>query len=358
MRPLERRLLVAFLLSTALIMMYQFFWAGPRARRAQELKQAQQERMEASQPAPIEEALEQPAGSDPLATNDRVAAGDPSRLQDETASSMLPEANAGSTSLITVVTPLYEITFSTLGAEIVAVRLLDYETEGQPVQMVRDDPAMDGGLLRVTLAGDERVLPLKDVLFEAYSDRGVDPLLSGTTITLDGSDPERKLLFRTPGTGNEIITREYTFAADAYMVRSRVQFATAGYPFTRKLVWGFGPGLRSTEKNTQGDYDAMRASLRLGDEYYRKKRGDFEERFSGMVQWASLQMKYFTAIMIPETPTGGEAEMVGVKDQNFQTAAIELPAAERRGVVNQTVDVYFGPLDYKQLKIIGRGLEK
>ena len=339
-------------------MMYQFFWAGPRMRQAQELKRAQQERMEALQPAPTEDVAEEPAGIDPRVPDDRVAAEDPARLEDETAPSMLPKAGAESASLITVVTPLYEITFSTLGAEVVAVRLLKYETEGQPVQLVRGDPAMDGGMIRVTLAGDERVLPLKDVLFEAYSDRGVEPLLSGTTITLDNSDPERKLIFRTEGTGNESITREYTFAADTYMVRSRVRFARDGYPFTRQLVWSFGPGLRSTEKNTQGDYDAMRASLRLGDEYYRKKRGDFEEHSSGMVQWASLQIKYFTAIMIPETPTGGEAEMVGVKSENFQTAAIKLPAAERRGVVNQVVDVYFGPLDYKQLKIIGHGLEK
>jgi YidC/Oxa1 family membrane protein insertase len=345
-------------LSTALIMAYQFFYAGPRMRRAQELKRAQQELLEASQPKPTEKVAEEPTGADQLAADDRVAEDDQARLEDETAPARLPTANAEAAQHITVVTPLYEITLSTLGAELVEVRLLDYETEGQPVQLLRGDPAMDGGLLQVTLAGDERELPLRKVLFEAYSDRGVEPLLSGATITLDESDRERKLTFRTEDTGDASILREYTFAADTYVVRSRIQFASAGYPFTRDIVWSFGPGLHATEKNEQGDYDAMRASLRLGDEYYRKKRGDFEEDFSGMVQWASLQVKYFAAIMIPETPTGGEAQIASVKNQNFMTVAIELPAAERRGVVNQIVDVYLGPLDYEQLKAIGRGLEK
>jgi YidC/Oxa1 family membrane protein insertase len=283
------------LLSTALIMAYQFFYAGPRMRRAQELKRAQQERMEASQPKTTEGVGEEPVAADYLAADKPVAMQDPARLEDETAPAPLPKAGVESARLITVVTPLYEITLSTLGAEVVAVRLLDYETEGQPVQMVRDDPTVDGGLIRVTLVGDERALPLEDVLFEAYSDRGVEPLLSGATITVGEGDPERKLLFRTEGADGGSILREYTFASGTYLVRSRVQFAMAGYPFTRKLVWGFGPGLRATEKNTQGDYDAMRASLRLGDEYYRKKRGDFDERYSGMVHWASLQVKYFTA---------------------------------------------------------------
>jgi YidC/Oxa1 family membrane protein insertase len=339
-------------------MAYQFFYAGPRTRRAQELERAQQERLEASQPQVTEGVAEEPTGTAPLATDDRIAADDPPALEDETAAENLPPANAEAAQHITVITPLYEITFSTLGAELVAVRLLGYETEGQPVQLVRGDPAMDGGLIRVSLAGDERSLALRGVLFEAFSDRSVEPLLSGETITLDESTPERKLSFRTADTSGRSVVREYTFAADTYMVRSRIQFAASAYPFAREIVWSFGPGLRATEKNEQGDYDAMRASLRLGDEYYRKKRGDFEEDFSGMVQWASLQMKYFAAIMIPEAPTGGGAQMVSVKNENYMTAAIKLPAAERRGSVSQIVDVYLGPLDYQQLKTIGRGLEK
>lgn len=269
----------------------------------------------------------------------------------------LAVGNAATAGLITVRTPRYEMVLSTAGAEVVAIRLLEYETDGEPVQLVAESAAREGGVLRVSLAGDERVLSLGGVLFEPYTARSVDPLPEGSVVSVGEEDPDLTLIFRA-GEGASAIERRYTFAADGYMVRSGIRFGLAGYPFVHRVGWSLGPGLRATEKNALYDLASMRAALRLGDEYYKKKRGDFEEDYSGTIQWAALQVKYFTAIMLPEAPVGGEARMSGVAKRHSMTVAIELPAAERRGIVEQDIDVYFGPLDYARLKAMGRGVEK
>jgi YidC/Oxa1 family membrane protein insertase len=321
-------------------------------RRTEELKRAQQERLEKSQPQPSEQLTEQPPEEPPIMGDETMA------VTDTTVGDVLPRADTEAARYITVATPLYEITLTTAGGDVAAVRLLDYETDRLPVQLIAGDPRVDGGALQVTLTGDEREIPLRDVSFEAFTSGSSEPLLDGTTIKVDGTTGEKTVVFRTAGDGGAGIERAYTFVADSYLVRSRVRFGTASYPFVRRVEWSFGPGLQATEKNVQDDYAEMRASLRLGDEHYRKKRGDFEEDFAGTIQWATLQVKYFTAIMLPEEPTGGEAHIASVKDQHFITASIEVPASSRRGAVDQVVDVYFGPLDYKRLKAIGRGLEK
>jgi YidC/Oxa1 family membrane protein insertase len=71
----------------------------------------------------------------------------------------------------------------------------------------------------------------------------------------------------------------------------------------------------------------------------------------------SLQLKYFTVALLAPTPVGGAARLQGRKADGFMSASIDLPASERQGRVEQTVDLYVGPLDYDGLKALGRGLD-
>lgn len=345
---MERRLLIAFLLSTLLIMAYQMFYYGPRLRRAQELKRAQQEHLEAEQQS------SRPVGADVV-----------ERQQPETEVEQpetevredVPAVSGEEAKHITVTTDLYEITLTTMGAEIVSGKLFAFETNGEPVQLIARGEKNDGAMT-VTLSGETRQYPLEDLQFEAYLSGVGQPLTDGRVITVDQAGGEKTIVFRAGSTNGQRIERSYTFVAGQYLLRTGIRFASGGYPFARSIVWGFGPGLRATEAKTKDDYEAMRASLRLGEEHYKKKPGDFDENYSGTVQWAALQTKYFTTVMVPETPIGGEAVLKGIKDANSMTASIKLPANERRGTVDQMLGLYVGPLDYKRLKVLGRGLEK
>ena len=136
-------------------MSYQFFYAGPRMKRSQELKRAQQERLEASQPQAM------PTAGDSLGTSGASVGAresDSIAIDTDVAASELPKATSYDAKFISVVTPHYEITLSTRGGEVVSVRLFEWETDGEPVQLVRGDPAVDGGLLQITLTGDDAMM--------------------------------------------------------------------------------------------------------------------------------------------------------------------------------------------------------
>jgi YidC/Oxa1 family membrane protein insertase len=209
----------------------------------------------------------------------------------------------------------------------------------------------------LTLLGDERSFPLSRVSFEAFGEGGEAPLEDGAVIPVEDTASIR-LSFRAAGPNGARIERYYVFTANSYLIHSGVRFGADAFPFVRSVRWGFGPGLRPTEANAQEDLMALRASLRLGDEYHRKKRGDFDERYSGTINWAALQVKYFTVAIMPPAPTGGEARLEGRKGDGFMTASIELPAPERQGRVEQSVDLFMGPVNFNVLKSLGRGLEK
>jgi YidC/Oxa1 family membrane protein insertase len=283
----------------------------------------------------------------------------------------LPRAQAVTAATITVSSPLYEITLSTTGAEIITARLLEFETLGEPVQLFRRPDSEDGGGLatapslpmtggaaNVILHGETQAIELSNVGFNAFLEGGLDPLLNGTTVSLNESTPERRVVFRAVGSDGQTIEKIFTFTYDSYAVGAAVHFSAAHFPFVRHVEWGLGHGMRPTEAKPEDDYQAMRTHLRIGDEYHNKKRGDFDEDFSGTVQWAAVQIKYFTAIVMAEEPVAGGANAFGNKADNLLTASITLPTVERRGTVDQSVQFYVGPIDYKVLKSFGRGLER
>lgn len=302
---------------------------------------------------------ESDAGEGSGAFDTPTSAGDDEYSSETTPGGDLPAVASGDVSLITVRSPLYEMVMSTAGGEIVSVRLTNFETEGEPVELiVQDDTPRRGGMIDVTLVGETQTQPLANVLFEVYAGASPTPLADGSVFLIDETTPEKEIVFRAVGAGVNGVERYYRFTHDSYLINAGVRFASTQISYAREVKWGFGPGMRSTEKNEKEDKAAMRATLRIGDEFHRKKPGDFDENYTGTVQWAALQNKYFTTILMAQAPAGGQVSATGVKAESFMTASIELPLSERLGQVDQMIDVYLGPIDYKALKAFDRGLEK
>ena len=342
----------------ALILGYQVLYYMPRMKQAQEARRAQLaaeqvEKQAAEDKAAAEPALER-AGADTL----RAPVDSSAAITDAALAGGFSVVEPQSVRRITVRTPLYDVTLTTAGAEIVSARLAKYTTKNETVELVaQDDSPALGGLGEVALLGDERTLPLSPIAFEAFAEGSAAPLEEGAVVSLNLGAAGSTVVFRAAGAGGVPLERFYVFDPASYVIRSGVRFGSAGLPFVRSIRWGFGPGLRPTEVNVVEDLAAMRASLRLGEEYHRKKRGDFDENFTGTVDWISLQVKYFTVALLAPTPTGGAARLQGRKTDGFMTASIDLPASERAGRVEQAVDLYVGPIDYDGLKALGRGLD-
>jgi len=343
----------------ALILAYQILYYMPRMKRVDEARRAklaveqvekQAEAQKAAADTPLESAgadtLRAPADSTAAVIGDAMAEG-------------FPVVAPQTLRRITVRTPLYDVALTTAGAEIVSVRLAKYNTKGEPVELIaQDDSPALGGIGEVALLGDDRTLPLSHIAFEAFANGTSAPLEDGSVVTIDKGAAGSTITFRAAGPNGAPLERFYAFDPASYLIRSGVRFGAGGLPFVRSIRWGLGPGLRATETNVIEDLAARRASLRLGEEYHQKKRGDFDEHFSGTVDWAALRVKYFTIVVMAPTPMGGGARLQGRKTDGFMSASIDLPASERQGRVEQTVDLYMGPIDFSALKALGRGLEK
>lgn len=357
---MDRRLVLAFVLSTALILAYQFLYYGPRMRKYQEAKHQAELIEHAMQRA---DSLAAVAAADTAGTPQEpdLSANEPEqeKLEPvEAAPAGLPKATPASAEKILVTTDLYQVTLSTRGGEIISASLLDYKTNGEPVQLVNDEATPERGLCNLTLAGDRESRGLSDVRFEAFYPGGSEPLMNGTEVRLGESSQEKTIEMRVDTPDGGKIVRSYTFANGSYMIRAGVRFSAASFPFTRSVVWGLGNGLRTTEKNTRDDIRGFRATVRLGDEYRKQKLNTFSESYEGNLHWAALQTKYFASILVPPEPVAGKAVQSGNKDLQLLTTDIELPSVERGGRVQQSVDLYIGPLDYRLLKGYGRGFDK
>ncbi len=330
------------------------FYNAPRQREAELRRQSELARQaEQKVDTPAAEAGKARETTQPLAVEESQQ---PTAVEETIGSGELPRAATVGAATISVTTPLYHITLSTAGAEIVSVRLLEYETDGEPVELIaaRDD----GGALAVRLAGEDEALRLGGVRFDPYLPGRREAIAGGTEIRLDPGKGEKTIVFRAEAENGRRIERYYTFTPDSYVFRSGVRYTAQDYPFVRQVEWSMGPGLVATEPDRSDDYSSFRANIRLGDEFHKKKRGDFTEEFSGVLHWAALKTKYFTAILLPLEPIGAEVEISSDK-QEFMTTSIRLAAAERGGRVDQAIDVYMGPLDYELLKDMNRGsLEK
>ncbi|HEX5133656.1 MAG TPA: membrane protein insertase YidC [Candidatus Krumholzibacteria bacterium] len=357
---MERRALIAFVASMVLFLVYDAVFLAPktreqRARRqAEALQQAQQ--VASQRHADSLAAASRPATATTQPTLTAPSAAD--TVGHAAAESFGAGAEAAS-ARITVASPLYELTFDTRGAVITDARLLRYETHDAPVELLPDGESWSGTrMLSTRIDGASHNLDVDQVVFVATAGGGALP--DGARVVVTGDKPV-DLVFRADGPGG-FVERTYRFFGDRYDFETQVRASEALVPGAETIGWSFGPGLQSTEANAANDYNAFRATALLGEETHRLKPGDFGkshvENFSGTLNHASLQTKYFMAAIYPPQPVRAEVQVSGVKVEHHITQNLAVPAALARGELTSAMHIYLGPLSYDTVAALGVGLEK
>lgn len=367
---MERRALLAFVASMLLFLAYDALYLSPRMEKKRERERALQEQM----------ARDSVRVADSLAAV-RAARGEPEpepalekqtppEVVSETAESRgeappsgFPVADTLAAKTVTVASDLYEITMTTNGAEVVSARLLKYSTAGEPVDLFWQDSGWSyERVLNVTFEGRNAPVELHGVAFDAYQGASPQPLADGARIQVDPRRESTDVVFRATTPDGRAIERTYTFYPDQYDFETSVRFSSADFPAVEAVRWGFGPGISTTELNQNDDFQNFKASVQIGEEFHRLKPSHFgdksREEYRGTLQWASLQTKYFLVAIVPPEPTRAEVEITGAKDTHRISGSVALPTAAGTSQVTQTVEVYFGPLDFDALEHVGHGLDK
>jgi YidC/Oxa1 family membrane protein insertase len=355
---IERRALIAFVASMALFLLYDSLYLAPKMREQRERREVAA-LQQAQEMARLEKAGQPRTGADTLRTANEPPALVPASPGDTLASALDAGFEEAPSKKIVVASPLYEITIDSRGAAIVSAHLLRFEGVNGPVELLPPGDSWSGDrMLSVTVRAESRELAVEKVDFEALTAN--QPLADGARVVVSASDSV-DVVFRAAGAGG-VLERTYRFYGDRYDFRAVLRVSDALIPGAQSVSWSFGPGLTSTEANVRDDQSKFRASVLLGEEFHRKQPGDFGrsnvERFSGTLNWASLQTKYFLAALIPPQPVRAEIEMSGIKPEHRVSQKITIPATVARGEVASDVRVYLGPLDFELVEDLGVGLAK
>jgi len=371
---MERRALLAFVASMVLFFAWDWIYLKPARERAQEEKRIEMVQQQAAQLADSLAAAEREPETLPpvkgsnqihdseIAQTDAVTEDSPTLVPygDEGDATAVEAADARE---IRVVSDLWEITFTTLGGEVTSARLFNYLTEEEPVELFPQNPGWTyERVLGAELAGEGRSIPLGRINFDVFRDGVGEPLPDGARVDVSPTREQTTLVMRGRAPDGGTIERIYTFRYGQYVFDALIAFSSGDFPGTHLVGWGTGPGMTSTETNVTDDQQNFKASVLLGEELHRHKPGDFgsgnARTYSGTLNWASVNTKYFTTALIPAEPVRGEVEIAGNKESSRITTRFRVPAQTRGGRMESAMRVYMGPLDFDTLKPLGVGVER
>ena len=354
----DRRLLVAALLSLAVLILWQVVFPPPEPPRpvappaAVEREAAEREPTSPDAPAQPGETSDESARA---GTEEAVvdAAGDESAVGAPAAPIEVLEADREES--IVVERNGTVATFSNRGAQLVSLELLGHlDTEGGRVDLVR---RRAGGTYWFALSGpNDRLSPFNDRLF--VHERSTD------------ERGRERVDFRFSGPDGQV-RKSFVFRSDGLV---EVEIAVPG-----DERWGLvlGPGVRNPDEREQADRFARRSGVFLagGDvETIDSQSAEEAAVLPGRgLDWVGLQDSYFLAAVLPQTPIDSavflpnvvrpaegynvfervEGELAdGDDDLTRELELIIYPGAESFQAV-----AYLGSKKYERLAELGNQLE-
>ncbi len=337
----EKRMMLAIVLSIAVLFLYQYFMPSPPPKPAppagtENAAVAARAGKDAAAP---QAALPGPAPSGAAAAPGAVAPGG--------LSSGAPAAERS----IEVRTPLFTARISTAGGGITSFLLKSY----------KDAPGPDGKML--DLVGSKSLQPPP---LSLYMEENRPPFPSPMIFRSDAPDvievaagATGNVLLAWESTTGVRVTREYVFQGDRYDFDVRVQAANG----SREPV-SVRPGLELSQMflgELAGDSYTFHGLVTVDPKgtIHRHDLGDVSKGKveKGPVRWASADSKYFTWVAIPErewsvgraAPLGDRGALLSVAD-----TAATLQAGES---VRSAAKVFAGPKQSDLLESTGKGLE-
>jgi len=329
---MDKRTVLAVVLSLAILMGYQFYVAKTQPPRTTEVVNQQ--------------AVTETAKSDESTAE--IEAGD-APLYQKSLEKMETGKVEGKD--IDIETPLYSATFSTRGAALKSFTLKNY----------RQDIEKDSGLIELIEVREGMDYPLTVSFPNSSIDIPTDVVYESDRESVDMTMQAEKerLVFSWSYPGEIEIEKIYTFYPDKYTFDLEVKVRNLSDHALREnalLTWNryIDPEGKKDRYSHEGPVSYIKEDF-ISEKV--KKLG--EKKFLGPdVSWGGFENKYFLAAMIPEQPslTG----LVVSKDaRELVSTSLEGPKlvipSNQSGIFRYIL--YLGPKDYDLLKAENVGLE-
>ncbi|HEX8577758.1 MAG TPA: membrane protein insertase YidC, partial [Flavobacterium sp.] len=265
-------------------------------------------------------------------------------------SATLPSASA---QLTTLENKLVVLTIANKGGYIVNARLKNYKSinkkSGNLVELIKNNNAS----LNIALqTQDNRTLDTKNLFFEP-------------TLTKSGED--QVLTMRLKAGPNEFLEYRYVLKPNDYMldfdIRTQGLNKVLNTAKPLSLEWGLKAYRNEKSASYENRYVDLRYSYDNGKDDYLGQGNDEKETIN-KVAFIAFKQHFFSSILLTDKPFEN-AEVYSdnlVKDDKTDTIFTKqfkaiVPLAFQNGEINEKMNWYYGPTDYKVLKSYERKLE-
>ena len=285
---MEKRLIVAIVLSFLVLMGYQYLFNKPDKTPVGPVVQS-----EAAPAAPIPgTAGETRAGTEPAPSEAKPAPVEPAPAQ----AAVAVEAETE----VVVETSLYRAVWSNKGGVLKSWRLKEHKNSlKEPLELV-PDLALEIGRYPFSLGLDDAELAglLNSALFEAST-----PSLE----LADGTGGEVRFAY-SDGASVQA-EKVFRFTGGSYALDTEVRIWKDGRPVSPSVLWG--PGISNlTAADTKQSFSAARGSaVYTGGKVYRMNERKFKagENTYNFVDWAAYEENYFVALFVLPSRKGQAA---------------------------------------------------
>jgi len=261
---------------------------------------------------------------------------------------------------IVIETDKFRIELSSKGGLIKRYVLKEYETwNGYPVQLVNFDGGGDFSLLFATTDG--RIVNTRNLYFEAT-------YRAWQTKTLEGEE-EYVLEFVLPSANGGKIVKIFRFKNGVYGFTTDLKFVNLGgviANYEYQVIWE--TGLRYAEFDSMGESNFAAAYAFAGGELTDLDASTVNEEvkkdMTGSIEWVGTRTKYFAIALLPKKGESDGAYLEGIRTplpdrgaKESYSVALKMPY---KGNVDEgtSIDVFFGPLEYKTLSSYDRDLDE
>jgi YidC/Oxa1 family membrane protein insertase len=340
---MERRALLAIVISLVILVFYQQYFA----------------------PSPPEPAKEKPAETvQPAAPAKEGVQKGESIPSSSPSPAAAPALKAQPGKDVTVDTPLYTAVFDTRGARLKSWKVkkyLDKIGEGaKPLDLAKGELGKD---LPFGLEIQEANFPFSaDVLYQVNAEK----------LTLSPQQGKGDLRFTWNSPDGLQVTQLITFPADSYRLDIQLQLANPSstayegrpmYVWAGKVPAASGGGgmacIPGSNANSGAGVPPFTALIKKELQEIEFSDVKDEKRFSQNVQWAGFQDKYFLAALIPQKTEGTELIYKRVSETagDMRLAGPKIALAPQTQHV-QNYAMYLGPKELDILKAFGLDLDR
>lgn len=250
-----------------------------------------------------------------------------------------------------VETDLLALKFSNKGGYLSEVRLKKFVShDSMPIYIIKDGNALFNISFSTT---DNRNLNTKDLYFEP-------------TVTKNGENTVVSMKLKVSET--EFLEYRYELKPDDYMfgfnVRSQGLSQVINSSQQVNLDWNIKTYRYAKSISYENRYTELVFEYENGKDDY-LGQGKLKEDNANDVTWVANKQHFFTSILLADQPfkSGFFTSKNLVEDEDIDTVftkalATRLPLALEGGELNKSMDLYYGPSDYKILNAYDRNLDE